>query len=538
MLDSQKLGGVIMAGIVYKCASYMRLSREDDRGSEESSSIESQRMIIESFAKFNGFEKPKEYIDDGFSGGNFNRPAFMEMIKDIENGKIDLVITKDLSRLGREMYGTGKYIEEYFLENQVRYIAINDSFDSNIGDSMLGLRLGINDLYLRDVSKKVKSAFRIKQEKGLYIGSIPCYGYIKDPDDHHKLIIDEKVADNVKYIYDLALQGMGLKSIAFTLTRKKIPIPIVYKKETRGLNVTENDGYGVWKHSTVKNILSSEMYIGNMVQKTHTKASYKSKKLTKVPKDEQIIVNDTHKGIIDEETFNKVQELLKKRSSFGGKNENKYLLSGLLFCAECGHTIGIQEANKERKTTHTTYCNYYQRKGEFSNCTKHRLNYKLLEEDILNYLKEIGRKVLEGYDTTKLLKEGVYSFKAEEESLRKEIENKQKKVDILIKKTTNLYDDRLEGIVSKEVFLNLSTSIEKEIDKYKKEKLSLEKKLTNYTNGSAEREFYECRKFLEEYISVSYINRAMIRKLIKKIEIHEDGQIDIFFNFEPLEIVA
>lgn len=162
----------------YLCAGYDRLSDADNKN-DESSSIQSQKMIIDSFAKFNNLNIVKHYIDDGYSGGNFDRPEFQEMIKDIENGKINCVITKDLSRLGREMYKTGKYIEEYFLEHGVRYIAINDSYDSNIGDSMLGIRLSVNDLYLRDVSKKVKTSLRAKQNRGDYIGSFPLYGYKK-----------------------------------------------------------------------------------------------------------------------------------------------------------------------------------------------------------------------------------------------------------------------------------------------------------------------------------------------------------------------
>ena len=181
---------MLVGNKIYNCAEYLRLSKEDLGRNDESSSIQSQRLIIEAFARHNNLKIVEEYVDDGYSGGNFDRPAFTRMIEDIESGKINCVITKDLSRLGREMYKTGNYIEEYFLEHDVRYIAINDSYDSNIGDSMLGLRLGVNDLYLRDVSKKVRSSFRIKQERGEYIGSFPCYGYIKDPEDKHKLIID------------------------------------------------------------------------------------------------------------------------------------------------------------------------------------------------------------------------------------------------------------------------------------------------------------------------------------------------------------
>ena len=180
----------------YLCAGYDRLSDADNKN-DESSSIQSQKIIIDSFAKFNNLKIVKHYVDDGYSGGNFDRPGFKAMIEDIEKGKINCVITKDLSRLGRELYKTGKYIEEYFLEKGVRYIAINDSYDSNIGDAMLGIRLSVNDLYLRDVSKKVKTSLRAKQNRGDYIGSFPLYGYKKDPNDRHKLIVDEEVRENI-----------------------------------------------------------------------------------------------------------------------------------------------------------------------------------------------------------------------------------------------------------------------------------------------------------------------------------------------------
>ena len=335
---------------IYKCGNYLRLSKEDIRhGKDESSSIESQRLINSSFAKYNGLNIVREYVDDGFSGGNFNRPGFERMIKDIENGVINCVITKDLSRLGREMYKTGQYIEEYFLEHDVRYIAINDSYDSNVGDSMLGIRLGVNDLYLREVSKKVKTSFRIKQEKGDYIGSFACYGYKKDPANHHHLIIDEEAAKVVRMIYKMVLDGLGITRICKKLTDSKIPIPIVYKKEYRGLLVTENEGYGVWKHSTVKNILTSQMYIGNMVQHTYEKPSHTSKKLKKIDCTNQIIVKNTHEAIISEEEYQEVQKILNSKSRVSSvKKYDKYLLSGLLICGNCGHNLGISERQRKR----------------------------------------------------------------------------------------------------------------------------------------------------------------------------------------------
>ena len=361
---------------IYNCGDYLRLSKEDIGRNDESSSIQSQRMIIEGFAKHNNLNIVKEYVDDGYSGGNFDRPAFRQMIEDIENGLINCVITKDLSRLGREMYKTGKYIEEYFLEHNIRYIAINDSYDSNIGDSMLGLRLGVNDLYLRDVSKKVRSSFRVKQEKGEYIGSFPCYGYMKNPEDKHKLIIDPVASKVVKMIYDLYLEGLGVTKICRKLTDEKIAIPIVYKKEPRGLAVTENDGFGVWKNATVRNILKSQMYIGNMVQHTHEKISYRAKKCRHLSEDNFIIVENTHEAIISKEDFDEVQKMLKNKSyTPKEKNLDRFLFSGMMFCGKCGHTLGVSVKKTKSKPSLYTHCNHYLRKGKQSECTPQNLIY-------------------------------------------------------------------------------------------------------------------------------------------------------------------
>ena len=185
---------------VYKVAAYERLSKEDDR-KEESSSIENQRMIIESFAKFNKFNIIKHYSDDGFTGSNFNRPGFEALKKDIESKKINCVIVKDLSRLGRELYLTGSYIEEYFISKNVRFIAINDGYDSLVGDSMLGIRLSVNDMYLRDTSKKIRSSFDVRRKNGDYIGSYAKYGYMKDPNNPKHLIIDPNTAPIVQNLY-------------------------------------------------------------------------------------------------------------------------------------------------------------------------------------------------------------------------------------------------------------------------------------------------------------------------------------------------
>ncbi len=529
---------MLMSNKIYNCAEYLRLSKEDCGKNDESSSIQSQRLIIEAFAKHNNLKIVEEYVDDGYSGGNFDRPSFARMIEDIESGKINCVITKDLSRLGREIYKTGNYIEEYFLEHDVRYIAINDSYDSNIGDSMLGIRLGVNDLYLRDISKKVRSSFRVKQEKGEYIGSFPCYGYVKDLDDKHKLVIDPEASKIVKYIYQLFLDGFGVTRICRKLTDKKIPIPIVYKKEPRGLNVTENDGCGIWKNSTIRNILKSQMYIGNMVQHTHEKISYNQKKLKHMKAEDFIIVENTHEAIISREDFEKVQEMLKQKSHTSKeKNFNKYLLSGMMFCGNCGRTLGISERKTKFKLSQYTHCNYYLRKGVKSGCTPNRLNYHLLENDIINLLGKIGEEFIKYYDIRNLVEDSVYVYNQDIDKAQKnlnQIDNSiQKKISII----SNLYNDKLENVISMDVYKCLSDKHEKELFQLKMKKKEMEDRLKMLSHKSKEKEFTECREAVEKFMKLKILTRNTIKNLISRIVVYDNGnekEVKVFFKFKGL----
>ena len=519
----------------YICGAYDRLSDADSK-IDESSSIQSQKIIIDSFAKFNNLKIYKHYVDDGYSGGNFDRPAFQEMINDIESGIINCVITKDLSRLGREMYKTGKYIEEYFLEKGVRYIAINDSYDSNIGDSMLGIRLSVNDLYLRDVSKKVKTSLRAKQNRGDYIGSFPLYGYKKDLNDKHKLIIDEEVRHIVELIYDLALEGKSPNKIAEYLTLKKIPIPIVHKQEPRAKDITENDGFGIWKRQTVKGILTNEMYIGNMVQNTHNKISYNSKKLRKTSKDELIIVEGTHEGIVSKETFDKVQDILhKKTTTRVTDHQLDYLLGGLLYCHECGRNIRISEDILKSGVRHYTQCNLYTRKGKYGICSSHRINYDWLEEDILEYLQDVCEKFCKHYDFNEL--EGS-SENIVTKNL-KEINQKIEKLNNLLNSQKsaidNLYMDKVKGLVDEEMYKRIYDKTKQEINRLNMELEELNnKKQINEKQPSDNTSFNKCRRSVLDYMSLKNPRKDQIKRLVDKIEIDKDKKVYVHLRFPEL----
>lgn len=521
----------------YLCAGYDRLSDADNKN-DESSSIQSQRMIIDSFAKFNNLNVVKHYIDDGYSGGNFDRPGFKEMIEDIEKGKINCVITKDLSRLGREMYKTGKYIEEYFLEHGVRYIAINDSYDSNIGDSMLGIRLSVNDLYLRDVSKKVKTSLRAKQNRGDYIGSFPLYGYKKDPTDRHKLIIDEEVKDNVLLIYDLALEGKSPGKIAEALTLKKIPIPIVHKKEPRAKGVTENDGYGIWKRQTVFSILTNEMYIGNMVQNTHNKISYNSKKLRKTDVNEHIVVPNTHEAIIDKATFDKVQNILNDRTTERKTDEQlEYLLGGLLYCKDCGRSIRISKDVLKSGIRHYTQCNLYTRKGKFGICSSHRVNYDWLEEDIIEYLQDVCEAFCKHYDFNEIEDNSESIIIKNIKEANKKIEKVQNSLNSHKATIDNLYMDKVHGLVDEDMYKRIYEKTKVEIKKLEEELSSLEKqKQENELQQDSNSTFNKCKKSVLDYMSLRTPTKDQIMRLVEKIEIDKDKKIYVYLKFPELLI--
>lgn len=517
---------------MYKVAAYERLSKEDDR-KEESSSIESQRMIIESFAKFNKFNIIKHYSDDGFTGSNFNRPGFEQLKSDIEKKKVDCVIVKDLSRLGRELYLTGSYIEEYFLSRNVRFIAINDGYDSLVGDSMLGIRLSVNDMYLRDTSKKIRSSFDAKRKNGEYIGSYAKYGYMKDPKNSNHLIIDPIAVKNVKKIYDWALEGYGTNIIASKLTEMQIPIPSIYKRENRTTtNSHLNNGNGVWRPQTVKDILSDEMYLGHMVQGKWKKLAYNSKKLVSLPKEEWIIVKNTHEAIIDQETFDKVQEFLATKSKYIPENKQKYLLQGLIYCKDCGYRMSISK-KKNCVNTYVAQCNQYTKYSKHGVCSSHAIRYDYLEEDVLALLKEIGKKIYESTNTNELIEKA----KSNRPKKKNDIEKRIKDIDVEIKKLKSMklymYQDRLNDIITVDQYIELSRKYEDKVKQLTTEKETLinsKNQSKEYkTNENTLKEINELAKKCMYFENVDF---EMLKKIIHKIEVDKDRNIEIFFKVD------
>lgn len=520
----------------FRVGLYMRLSREDG-DKEESSSVTNQREMLKRYvSEQENFFIVKEYVDDGYTGTNFDRPGFKQMIEDIEAGIIDTVITKDLSRLGRERLGVGHYTEIYFPEHNVRYIALLDNidtyFDAGMND-MAPFKGVINDMYVRDISKKIRSSLIERKKAGNFLGVTAPYGYQKDPNNKFHLIINEKEAEVVKRVFRLYLEGNGLTRIAQILTKDGIPVP----GESRDIGKTRRTAlYSSWKQTTIRRILDNRVYLGELVQFKRRKINYKSKRRITVPEEERYICRGTHETIIDEESFNAVQNILKKNKSFKG-SKHDYLFKGLLFCSECGARLNVTYSNYALKRygeyRYTTICYSYSRL--YSDiCTRHSNSIPELEEVLIKHIKEVCSR----YINENLQDELISMAKKQKQFELKQITN-EKKLETLEQKISdiglyikNLYMDKVKGVVSENDYVSLVADFTKDRDNLIKEKEELIKIINNQKPQIDETAKIE--KLAKEFLSLEKPTKQLLNELIEKITISENKKINIYFKFNEL----
>lgn len=354
----------------YIVGAYIRLSKEDYKN-RESESIINQRNLIKEYLKHKSLNITYEYIDDGYSGTSFDRPGFNRMIKDIEDGKINMVITKDLSRLGRNYLKSGYYIEEYFPLKKVRYISILDNIDTYFNDNDIApFKALFNEMMAKDTSRKIKSILESKKKQGKYLASLAPYGYKKSVNDKYKLVIDDDAATIVRKIFDMFLKGYLISEIVTYLNINKVYSPKKYKKI----------GNGLWSYSSIYNILKNKIYIGTTVQNVWTNISYKNKTRIRKSKNEWIVIENAHEPIIDEESFYLVQKRLHKKTTSPIKKRSKLLLEGLLYCKECGKSLGVNYDRRRNK--YFLICNGY--KKNTPSCKSHYMKYDDLEKVVLD----------------------------------------------------------------------------------------------------------------------------------------------------------
>ena len=518
-----------MRSKTFNTALYIRLSREDG-DNMESESITNQRDLLHLF-----LEKTKEklvyideYVDDGFTGSNFDRPSWKKLMKDLEKGKVNTIITKDLSRMGRDYISMGEYIERIFPEKGIRYIAINDDIDTlheTPGLEFLQFKLMFNDYFLKDTSKKIRKVLRSKKEKGEFLGFKAPYGYLKDPSDKHKLIVDENVRPIIKKMFLLAYTGKSPRQIADIFSKEHIPTPSVYANLNRGMKST---AYELWCPRTIEEMLTNETYIGNMTQGRRRKINYKSKKEIRTPKEEWIIIENTHEAIIDKKIFDTVGELLKKNKNKPTGN-NIMLLSGFMVCKECGHKIGINKSSDGKR--YYCHCSYYTAHSKYGLCTPHSLNYKKLENLVL---EEIRKMCKEYVDST------TFKDKVEESKKKNDIKvKKQAEISILEKKirTNNsyidkVYEDKLNGNIDIEMFNRLTIKYKDEILSWKKRIESIEKEISTLDKVDTDKERKDILEKINEYLALEKPTRALLVNLIDKILISEDKTIEIHYKFK------
>lgn len=517
--------------IIYKIGLYIRLSRED--GDDlESESISNQRSILSGYLKANNLVAYDEYVDDGYSGGNFNRPGFQRLIEDIENKRINCVITKDLSRLGRDYIDTGRYIERYFPEHNIRYIAINDDIDTfnETGSSdLMPFRLGMNDMYAKDISKKVRSTLMDMKRRGKFCGSVPPYGYMRDKENKHKLIPDPNTAPVVKQIFYLYTCGYSSSAIAEILTREEIPTPIMLKNSKKKIDSASHPE--IWKHSSVSNILKNEVYTGSVIQHKTQNINYKTKKRRKIPKDEWCIIENKHEPIIDKETFEIAQHIKNKANHYDPNHRKvNYTLSNLVYCKDCGARMNINYDKKRNRILMN--CSTYRKFSKYGICFSHFINYEKLEKTIYNSINNLSYQYLNDKDEFEsIIRKNYFNPRSE---LIKKIENINKQIELLKRKQDSLYDDKFNKIISPETYKRLFDKTLEEIkcniNKIKK----YEKELRNVRDEIVD--CNQCFKAVEDFLNIKNPTQEMLNKIIDKVYITKDKEVEIHFRIKPVKV--
>jgi len=518
----------------------MRLSKDDD-SSSESSSISTQRKMLLSFVKENGFSIYDEYIDDGYTGTNFERPAFKRMIKDILDKKVNLALTKDLSRLGREYITTGQYTEIFFPEHGVRYIAINDGYDSeSLYNDIAPFKNVVNEMYARDTSKKIKSAFETKMEEGSYIGSFAPYGYQKDPEDKNHLIVDENTAPIVQEIFDMAEMGTKPIDISRYLNGKGIMTPAMYRCHNRPyLNIDNYSKRKEWRPESISKILRNIVYLGHTAQGKTEKASFKSKVTIVKPQSEWKIVKNKHEAIITKEQFDNVRKRVEGRVN-KRKSNFKNIFSGIAKCADCGRNMSTTGTRKKGAVANLV-CGRYKLYGS-KECTNHFLDYETLYNIVLDELKK--HIFLTEEEKKSILKELQENFNEEKgidscSKLIEEYKSSIKNTDNIIR---HLYEDNVNGKISDMRFTNLLSTYEnQQLEmKSKIQELEIREKTAEDSKKESYRKFFE---LIAEFDDISELTPDLLYKVIDHIEIDqghyektENGKIKkqsikIFYRF-------
>ena len=529
-------------------ALYCRISL-DDGGDNESMSISNQKLMLRDFAEKHGMSQYEYYVDDGYTGRNFNRPSFQRMIADIEAGRIGCVITKDLSRLGRNYIEAGSYIEIFFPTHNVRYIAITDGVDSLTRQEMdiTPFKNILNDMYSRDISKKVLAGRMTRSRQGKFCGGTPPYGLKRDPEEKGHLIIDPETAPVIRKIYDMALDGWGCMRIAKRLMEDKDPITHVKTQTECDVN------YYYWSASRISHILRNPFYKGaHLVCRTHQKG-IRSGTVDIIPREDWEIIANCHEAIVTPEEWDKVQELIDGRPAIMEGNACPFynIFHGIIYCATCGKSMQVRYekvgrtgknrfTGKMREPIDKAYyiCQTYNRLGKNA-CTSHKIEARDLYDLVLKDIQELATMALQDADVfySRLCRRMERQYQTDASEVHRECEKlevRNREIDDLF---LNLYTDKAKGILSEQRFLKLTSAMEQEQEANRKrlQDLSLLMRRTESQESDVQTFIQEIR----QYAAIQELDEAMLHRLISRIVVGEvkkvDGQkqqeVKIIYNF-------
>lgn len=516
----------------YHAAVYARLSKEDEKAGD-SVSIESQVAMLTKYVSDNGWEYVATYKDDGYSGTSFDRPAFSEMMSRVRKGEINLVVVKDLSRFGRDYLEVGQYIDVIFPALNCRFIAVNDNVDTirNSNDMMAIFKNVMNDFYARDTSAKIRAVRKSSCRSGRYMGAFAPYGYVKDPADKHRFLIDEPAAEVVRWIFTLRAGGIGCLKIARELNEKGILPPRSYYFDAKGqANPFERTNHR-WNGCTVRHILENEAYLGHTVQHKEERMSYKDHRTKAVSPEEWIKVENTHEPIISRELWEECRmvDRLNSRPRLN-KMKEVSLFSGLLYCADCGFAMRCQVTVRHKKDGTKAYyeaymCGSYSRSGHTA-CTTHYIPKSVLEEMILSDIQArawevcVREKETIRYVTEQKQTQG----RQEAAAIEKSAKTLKKRLAELERLIQSVYEDKVLGKIPEEVCVRLMTSYQSEQTEKSARLKSLEGKLAEYRK--VQEDVREWAALIRQYRDADTLDRDMLLKLVDRIEVSEARTVD------------
>jgi len=498
-----------------KVGLYLRLSRDDERAGE-SMSIENQRSFLTQYTERYGWQIVSEYCDDGYSGTNFDRPGFQRMLTDIEAGRINTVITKDLSRLGRDQIYTSYYYQMYFPKKRVRYIAVSEGIDTTEGgasNALLPFLTAANDFYTADISRKVRTALITRKREGKFIGSSPPIGYQKDPNCHGQLIVDPAGADTVRCIFDAYLSIGSVIGVAKHLTESGVPTP----SQRKGSTPTQVRSSGVWNDTMVRRILTNPTYAGHLTQHRGEKINYKLDQRRSFPPEQWIVVPNTHEAIVSQEEFKRVQEMLSIRSYRSRTGGATHLLTGLAFCADCGAPMSYTR-NKEGRVY--MVCQSFRKGGRLHLCSAHSVR----EDRVIDAIRHELRILAQALDEARLQKDTL-AYDRGTSQLEQQIQQTRKTLEQMNMVLDRLYQDHACELITEDEFRSL---LERNRDNRTKQEQLLkhqEDKLLQADNTQ------EVSALVRQMLQFETLDRTTIVALIDRVLIYQDKRIEIQFRF-------